>query len=81
MSRDASNAAIAGEVRGMGLGRVSAFMTRLTLRSLRRRAYTNERLRALAAASAFGGCEIQGAGIGVDVRLKRQGGARPAIQR
>jgi len=71
MSRDASNADIGREVSRMRLGRVSAFMTNWTLRVLRRRAYTSERFRELAAASPFGTCEIQAGGIGLDVRLKK----------
>jgi SAM-dependent methyltransferase len=38
--RDAPDATVDEEVRGMGLGPVSAFLTRWTLRGLRRRAYT-----------------------------------------
>lgn len=71
MSRDASNAEIGREVSTMGLGRVSAFTTKLTLRMLRRRACTSERFRELAAASPFGTCDIQASGIGLDVRLKK----------
>ncbi|HKF16678.1 MAG TPA: class I SAM-dependent methyltransferase [Candidatus Dormibacteraeota bacterium] len=71
MSRDASNADIGREVSRMRLGRVSAFTTNWTLRVLRRRAYTSERFRELAAASPFGTCEIQAGGIGLDVRLKK----------
>jgi ubiquinone/menaquinone biosynthesis C-methylase UbiE len=81
MSRDASNGAIAREVSGMGLGAVSAFMTRSSLRMLRGRACTNERFETLAAASAFGTCEIDGSGIGIEVRLKRQGVAIQAPHR
>jgi hypothetical protein len=47
-------------------------MTRLTLAMLRRRAYTRQRIEALATASAFGACEIQTSGIGMEVRLRKQ---------
>jgi hypothetical protein len=72
MDHGASRAAIAEEVRRMGLSRVNAFMTRFTLAMLRRRAYTRQRMEALARATAFGGCEIETVGIGMDVRLRRQ---------
>ncbi|HYT34069.1 MAG TPA: hypothetical protein VEL69_03470 [Ktedonobacteraceae bacterium] len=39
---------------------------------LRRRAYTKEQFERLATASAFGGCEIETSGIGIEVRLKKQ---------
>jgi ubiquinone/menaquinone biosynthesis C-methylase UbiE len=72
MNHEASGAAIGNEVKGMGLGRVNALMTRFTLATLRRRAYTRQRMEGLAKASAFGGCEIETMGIGMDVRLRRQ---------
>jgi ubiquinone/menaquinone biosynthesis C-methylase UbiE len=72
MWKDASDAAIRDEVNAMRLGPVNAFMTRRTLAMLRRRAYTKEQFERLAAASAFGGCEIETSGIGIEVRLKKQ---------
>ena len=72
MNHEASGAAIGEEVKGMGLGRVNALMTRFTLAMLRRRAYTRQRMEGLAKASAFGGCQIETMGIGMDVRLRRQ---------
>jgi ubiquinone/menaquinone biosynthesis C-methylase UbiE len=81
MSRDASDAAIAQEVGAMRLGRVSALFTKRALRTLRRRAYTNDQFEALAAASPFGTCEIQGSGVGIEVRLKRQAVASPTTHR
>jgi ubiquinone/menaquinone biosynthesis C-methylase UbiE len=71
MNKDASAADINYEVSRMKLGTLNAFMTRQSLGSLRRRAYTPAQFRALAAASAFGGCEIETSGIGMDVRFKR----------
>ena len=56
----------------MRLGRVSALMTRLALGQLRRRACTPERFRELAAASAFGACEIRARGIGMEIRLAKR---------
>jgi ubiquinone/menaquinone biosynthesis C-methylase UbiE len=72
MNKGATAADIGREVSGMGVGRVSRLMTRVTLSGLRRRAYTTEGFRELAAASAFGTCEIQARGIGLEVRLRKQ---------
>ena len=71
MNRGASDADIDREVSGMSVSRMSAFMTRVTLRRLRRRAYTVDQLHALAAASAFGSCDIQASGMGMEVRLTK----------
>lgn len=73
MWKDASDAAIREEVRGMRLGPVNAFMTRQSLGSLRRRAYTAEQFARLAAASPFRGANIQHDGIGLDVRMTKRG--------
>jgi ubiquinone/menaquinone biosynthesis C-methylase UbiE len=72
MWKDASNMTIREEVKPMRLNPVNAFMTRKTLEMLRRRAYTKEQFERLATASAFGGCEIETSGIGIEVRLKKQ---------
>jgi ubiquinone/menaquinone biosynthesis C-methylase UbiE len=72
MRKDASDATIHKEVIAMRLGPVNAFMTRRTLGMLRRRAYTKEQFERLATASAFGGCEIETSGIGMEVRLKKR---------
>jgi ubiquinone/menaquinone biosynthesis C-methylase UbiE len=71
MSGDASGAVIDQEVQRMQLGSLNAFMTRRALLGLRRRAYTREQFARLAAASAFGGCEIAVDGIGMEVRLRK----------
>ena len=71
MSKDASTADIDERGEPNELGSLNAFMTRRSLGALRRRAYTPAQFRALAAASAFGGCEIETSGIGMDVRLTR----------
>jgi ubiquinone/menaquinone biosynthesis C-methylase UbiE len=71
MWKEATDAAIRDEVNPMQLGPVNAFMTSQALKSLRRRAYTREQFERLAAASAFGGCEIETSGIGIEVRLKK----------
>ncbi len=56
----------------MQLGPLNAFMTRQALLRLRRRAYTRGQFARLAAASAFGGCEITTSGIGMEVRLRKR---------
>ncbi|HEX5503718.1 MAG TPA: class I SAM-dependent methyltransferase [Thermomicrobiales bacterium] len=75
MWKDAPDAAIRDEVRGMRLGPVNAFMTRQSLVSLRRRAYTREQFARLAAESAFRGGDIRAEGLGLDVRLTKRGAA------
>ncbi len=72
MRKDASEAAIREEVNPMQLTPMNAFMTRQSLRMLRQRAYTKEQFERLASASAFGGCEIETSGIGIEVRLKKR---------
>lgn len=72
MRKDASEAAIREEVNPMRLTPMNAFMTRQSLRMLRQRAYTKEQFERLASASAFGGCEIETSGIGIEVRLKKR---------
>src|SRR5579884_2184562 len=71
LRRDAPDAAIDEEGRGMGLGPVNAFTTRRTLRMLRRRAYTGAQFERLAAASSFRARELEVSGIGIEVRLRR----------
>jgi ubiquinone/menaquinone biosynthesis C-methylase UbiE len=75
MRRDASGADIDQEVQAMGLSRLNAVMTRWALRMLRRRAYSSAQFQRLAADSAFGTCDIQSEGIGMQVRLTTRGAA------
>jgi ubiquinone/menaquinone biosynthesis C-methylase UbiE len=72
MWKEASDEAIRAEVNPMRLNPVNAFMTRQALKGLRRRAYTKQQFEQLAAASAFGGCQIVTNGIGMEMRLKKQ---------
>src|SRR5437764_6904361 len=72
LRKDASDATIHDEVNAMRLGPVNAVLTRRALGMLRRRAYTKEQLERLAAASAFGRCERETSGIGMEVRLKKR---------
>ncbi|GAB3425872.1 class I SAM-dependent methyltransferase [Flindersiella endophytica] len=71
MRKEATNADIDAEVRGMGAGRLSAFFARTALTGLRHRAFSRERFETLAAQSAFGGCEIHSEGIGMEIRLTK----------
>lgn len=71
MRNDAPDRAIRDEVDSMRLGAVNAFMTRQALTGLRRRAYTKEQFKRLAIESAFGGCEIEASGVGMEIRMKK----------
>lgn len=73
MRKEASRADIAREVQQQGLRGASGFVTRVILGGLRRRAFTEQQFEQLAGQSAFGGAEIRGAGIGVEVRLRKVG--------
>ncbi|HXW67298.1 MAG TPA: class I SAM-dependent methyltransferase [Thermoplasmata archaeon] len=72
MRRDAPDAGIHAEVRGMGLGPVRAYFTRRALFSLRRRAYTSEEFVRLAERSPFGSCAVRVEGIGLEVRFAKR---------
>jgi ubiquinone/menaquinone biosynthesis C-methylase UbiE len=71
MSREATHADIDEEVRGMELGGLGKFMTKATLESLRKRAYSPAQLENLAVESPFRGGEITEAGISLELRLKK----------
>src|SRR5712664_4066061 len=73
MSHGATHADIEEEVKGMDLGRLSSFMTKATLERLRNRAYSPLQFELLVAESPFQTCEITTAGIGLEVRLTKQG--------
>ena len=74
MSSEASHAAIEGEVKGMNLGWLSSFTTKGTLEMLKRRAYSPAKFEKLAAESPFQTCTITTEGIGLEVRLTKDGG-------
>ena len=67
-----------GEVLEGGLARkaelrlLNGFMTRCTLRILRRRAYSPAQFKRLVAESAFRACHIKTEGIGLEARMKKQ---------
>jgi ubiquinone/menaquinone biosynthesis C-methylase UbiE len=71
MSSEVSHADIELEVKGMRLGRVSAFTTTATFEMLKRRAYSPATFERLAAESPFRTCEIRTEGIGLEVRLEK----------
>ncbi len=71
MRREATARDIDREIRRMQLGRVNAFMTRITLRVLRLRAFSRTQFERLAAQSAFGACHVQAEGMGIEVRLNK----------
>jgi len=72
MRNDASDEAIDDTVDEMGLGRISAFLTRATFKHmLRKRAYSRDDFVRMAAATPFGCAEIEDAGIGLDVWLRK----------
>jgi len=75
MSSEASHADIEREVEAMQLGPVSSFTTKATLEMLKRRAYSPAKFEQLAAESSFRTCVITTEGIGLEVRLTKQGGA------
>jgi ubiquinone/menaquinone biosynthesis C-methylase UbiE len=76
MSSDATHADIEREVQTMKLGWVSSFTTKGTLEMLKRRAYSPAKFEQLAAESPFQTCTITTEGIGLEVRLTKQGADR-----
>jgi len=75
MRHEATQADIDQEVRHMQLGWLNGFMTRLTLRVLRLRAFSQDQFERLAAQSVFGHCAVQSDGMSIEVRLTKKGRA------
>jgi len=71
MSREATHADIDGEVKTMDLGPLGTFTTKATLEMLRRRAYSPAQFERLIAESPFETSVIATAGIGLEVRLRK----------
>lgn len=72
LCKDSSWKEIVAYVDGLKLSRTSAFMTKFTFKHmLLKRAYTEESMRALAARSEFGSCEIKRNAVGMEVRFRR----------
>jgi ubiquinone/menaquinone biosynthesis C-methylase UbiE len=69
MSREATGSAIEAEVRGMQLGALNAWFRKRVLGVLWRRAFWPDDFRSVAGLSAFGACDIESIGIGMEVRL------------
>jgi ubiquinone/menaquinone biosynthesis C-methylase UbiE len=71
LRKDASPEAINDAVKQMGLGWFNAMLTRWTLQWLRKRAYSREGFRQMAAETSFGTCEINCTPMGADVMLRK----------
>jgi len=71
MRKDAKDEEIAREVSGMKMGWLMALTTRRILRGLRKRAYTREDFTQMIAQTPFGTGDIQSAGIGFAITLRR----------
>jgi ubiquinone/menaquinone biosynthesis C-methylase UbiE len=68
---DAPDEAIADEVERMQLGRMSAMVTRMTLRQLKKRAYSRAELDRMLAETPFHHGDIRSGGIGFEIRLAK----------
>jgi hypothetical protein len=71
LGSDASAAAIDAHVKGMGLDRVNPFLTKWILKQLRKRAYSPEQFRQMAARASFKTCAIREEQIGLEVSLTK----------
>ena len=72
LRKDATPESIREAVKGMGLSRINAWLTRLIFKhSLLKRAYTPEDVRGMVAKTPFGTCEIECDLIGMDITLTR----------
>jgi ubiquinone/menaquinone biosynthesis C-methylase UbiE len=69
---DISDEAVASYLRGVGLGRMDALVTRLTFKyMLIPRAHSKERLQEMVAATPFGACEIREEPLEYEVMLRK----------
>ena len=79
LRKDASWNEIVSYVDGLRLSWTSTWITKMTFKHmLLKRAYTEEQIRSLAAASDFGSCQIERNPVGMEIQLVRQ---QPASQR
>ncbi len=69
MRSDASGKSIVDEVAKMHLGRIDAFVTRITLSALRKRAYSKLDFERMVRATPFTQCDIREQPLGFEVRL------------
>lgn len=73
LRKDATWHEIVSHVDGMNLGIVNSWFTKMTFKEmLLKRAYTEEQIRSLAAASDFKSCLMTTASIGMEIRLLRR---------
>lgn len=72
LRKDASLAAIDAEIAGMNMNWINRLFTKLTFRNLLlKNAYTPAQIRQFVAQTKFGTCEIQDAGIGMEIWLRK----------
>jgi ubiquinone/menaquinone biosynthesis C-methylase UbiE len=72
LRRDASQADIDQEIKGMGLGRLDEIFTRWTFRAmLLKSAYSLGEMKSMVAKTPFGKCKIETTGIGFQVWLEK----------
>jgi ubiquinone/menaquinone biosynthesis C-methylase UbiE len=71
MRNDASGKSIKDEVAKMQLSRIGAFLTRITLSALRKRAYSKLDFQRMAQATPFGRCDIREEPLGFEVTLTK----------
>jgi len=73
LRKDTPWAEIVSYVDSMRVSRVNAWMMKMTFKHmLLKRAYTEEQIRSLAAASDFGSCQIDKSPVGMEIQLFRQ---------
>jgi ubiquinone/menaquinone biosynthesis C-methylase UbiE len=73
MRKGANDREIAEEVATMNLGWFNAMLTRVTLRSLRARAYTRQDFERMIAETLFGKADFREDGIGFEITLSKLG--------
>jgi ubiquinone/menaquinone biosynthesis C-methylase UbiE len=71
MRKDASDESVADEVAKMNLGGIDAFITRVTLSALRKRAYSRQDVERMLEATPFERCDIREESLGFEIELVR----------
>ena len=71
MRRDASNASLKAAVDDMHLGTAGALLTRFIFKQLRKRAYSGDNIKRMAAGTPFGTADIRETSIGFDIWLRK----------
>jgi ubiquinone/menaquinone biosynthesis C-methylase UbiE len=72
MRNDASRKAIAAEVAKMRTGRINAFLARVVLSALRKRAHSRQDIERMVLASPFGRCDIVEQPLGLEIKLTKR---------